>query len=134
MAKLKKAKIFALLVGGFMIVFLAAVPAYAADARCGGTKGDLNSGVKVGFKIGCNHNFENAALDATFALLRFITVGVGIAAVASIIVAGIQYTTSQGNPQKAAAALKRVTSAVLGLVIYFFIFAIIQWLVPGGLF
>ncbi|MDO8265402.1 MAG: hypothetical protein Q7T41_00500, partial [Candidatus Saccharibacteria bacterium] len=67
-------------------------------------------------------------------LLRFVSTGVGIIVTGSIVWAGIQYATSRGNPQGTEAALKRVYNSVIALLIYIFSFAILNFLVPGGLF
>lgn len=64
--------------------------------------------------------------------LRFMAVGVGIVVVASIVIAGIQYSASQGNPQIAAEAKKRLLNAVIGLVMFIFAMALLNFLVPGG--
>lgn len=95
--------------------------------------------VRISFDIGCLGNSYdgeelNPVLDMLFALLRFVSAGVGLVVIGSIIWAGIQYSTSRGNPQSTEAAIKRVTNAVIALMIYIFSFAILNFLVPGGLF
>lgn len=59
---------------------------------------------------------------------------VGLVAVASIIFAGIQYSASDGDPQKAAKAKSRITNTLLALVMYLFLFAFFQFIIPGGVF
>lgn len=59
---------------------------------------------------------------------------VGIVIVLVIIVGGIQYSMAEGDPGKVSAARKRIFNAVIALVLFIFSFAIIQYLVPGGLF
>ena len=95
--------------------------------------------VRISFDIGCLGNaYEgdelNPVLDMLFALLRFVSAGVGLIVIGSIIWAGIQYSTSRGNPQSTEASIKRVTNAVIALLLYIFSFAILNFLVPGGLF
>jgi len=51
-----------------------------------------------------------------------------------IVVAGIQYTTSQGNPQKTAEAKNRLVNAIIGLAMFIFAVALLNYLVPGGIF
>ena len=58
---------------------------------------------------------------------------VGIAAVASLIYAGIQYSTSSGDPQKVAEAKDRITKTLMAFVMYLFFFAFLQFLIPGGI-
>ena len=72
--------------------------------------------------------------DLTYAIVRFMSAGVGVIIVISIIMSGIQYSTSEGNPETTAAAKNRIQAAVVGLIIYIFAFSLIQYLVPGGLF
>lgn len=65
---------------------------------------------------------------------NLLSAAIGIIVVIVIIMAGIQYTTSGGNPQVAAQAKKRIINAMIALVTWFFLFGILQWLIPGGIF
>jgi hypothetical protein len=49
-------------------------------------------------------------------------------------IAGIQYTTSRDNPQAVQAAKQKIYNIFLGLGVYFFLYAFVQWLIPGGVF
>lgn len=94
--------------------------------------------VRVAFDFGCrgdqyNGNL-NPVIDIMFAIFRFLSAGVGLVVIGSIIVAGIQYATSAGNPQATQAAIKRISSSVLALLLFMFIFTLANFLVPGGLF
>jgi len=66
--------------------------------------------------------------------INLLSVLVGLLAIASIIIGGIQYTMSEGDPQKAGRAKNRITSTIVALVIYFFLYAGLQFVVPGGVF
>lgn len=92
----------------------------------------INIGCK-GFEIEEDGGEINPVVDMAFALFRVISAGVGIVVIGTIIVAGIQYSVSRGNPQAIEAAIKRVTNAVIALIVYIFMFAIANFLVPGGL-
>lgn len=72
--------------------------------------------------------------ETVVTIINFMSFGVGIVVVGLIVVAGIQYITSGGVPQKIEAARHRITNAIIALVLYVFMFAIIQWLIPGGVF
>ncbi|MEO9179950.1 MAG: hypothetical protein ABI221_03660 [Candidatus Saccharimonadales bacterium] len=102
-------------------------PEPAGDV-CGG--GD--NAVTISLKIGCQHK-GNPIVDMLFAIIRFLSLGVGIVVVGSIVVAGIQYTSSRGDPQAVKAAQGRITSTVIALLIYIFTFAILNWILPAGL-
>lgn len=59
---------------------------------------------------------------------------VGIVVVIMIAFGGIKYSASRDNPQATAAAKQHITNALLALVLYIFMFAILEYLVPGGVF
>ncbi len=106
--------------------------------QCG--KGDGNV-VTTGFDFGClGPKYTgltgklNPIVDIAFAIFRFLSAGVGLIVIGSIIVAGIQYSASRGDPQAITQSRARITNSIIGLLIYIFIFAIANFLVPGGMF
>lgn len=66
--------------------------------------------------------------------LRWITLAIGVVAVFSVVLAGVQYAASGDNASAVEGAKKRMANAVIGIVIYVFMFGLLQWLVPGGIF
>lgn len=106
-----------------------------SDPVGGGECGNLDTDAKKE-RCGCkrtNLDSGNCTIVAylTF-FIRVLSGLVGIVVITMVIVGGVQYTTSRGDPQAVAAARTRITNAVLALVFYLFIFAFLQWLVPGG--
>jgi hypothetical protein len=67
-------------------------------------------------------------------LINFLAIGVGVVVVIMIIIGGIQYASSGGNPTGVSEGKKKITNAILALLAYFFLYAALQWLVPGGIF
>jgi hypothetical protein len=65
--------------------------------------------------------------------IRLLSGLVGIIVVASVIFAGVQYSAAGGDPSKVVAARKRITNAIIALLAYLFMFAFLQWLLPGGI-
>ena len=63
-----------------------------------------------------------------------MTVVFGLIVAGSIILGGIAYITSEGDPQKAANARSRIQNSILALVAYMFLFAFLQFIIPGGIF
>ena len=57
-----------------------------------------------------------------------------VGAIIMITLAGIEYSASGDNSQMVQNAKKRITNVLLGLVSYFFLYAFLQWVVPGGVF
>lgn len=57
---------------------------------------------------------------------------VGIIVVISLIMGGIEYSTSEGDPQKSAKAKRRIANTLFALIAFFFLYAFLQFLVPNG--
>lgn len=106
--------------------------AYAAK-ECG-VDSPTTSKVDTKLDLGCNGANANPIIDLTFALIRLLSAGVGIFAIISVIYAGIRYTTAGGNPEQVSEAKNRIQNTIIGLILYIFIFALVQYLVPGGIF
>lgn len=66
--------------------------------------------------------------------IRLLTYVFALIATISIIMGGIQYAASTGDPQKVTAAKKRITNTIIAIVAYFFLYGFLQFLVPGGIF
>ena len=60
-------------------------------------------------------NFPNDIWAVAFAVTDMLLYLAGIVAVVSIIIAGVSHITSDGNPEKAAAARKRIWNSLIGL-------------------
>jgi hypothetical protein len=67
-------------------------------------------------------------------LITLLSALVGVAVTISIIVGGIQYSSSNGNPQQITAAKTRIRDSVIALLAFFFLYTFLQFLVPGGVF
>jgi hypothetical protein len=65
--------------------------------------------------------------------LTILSGAVVMAAVIMLIMAGVQYSASGGEPSGVAAAKKKIGNVLLGLLAYIFLYAFLQWLIPGGL-
>jgi amino acid permease len=66
-------------------------------------------------------------------LIDFLAATVGVVVTIGIVIGGIEYSASGGDPQRATAARKRISNAIIALVAFLFLYAFLQWLVPGGL-
>lgn len=64
--------------------------------------------------------------------INLLSAIVGIVVVIMIAWGGIQYSASRDNPQATAAAKAKIVNALLGLVAYLFIYAFLQYIIPGG--
>jgi type IV secretion system pilin len=96
--------------------------------------GDTTHGeVFTSINIGCK-GVGNPILDMLFAFIRLLSDGVGILIIGSIVVAGIQYTASQGDPNASAAAIKRIRTSLIALLIFIFAYAMLNYVIPAGFF
>lgn len=68
------------------------------------------------------------------AILVTITAGIGVVAAISIVVAGVIYTTAGGDSAKVGKAKTMIQNTVVGLFAYAFMWAFLNWLIPGGVF
>lgn len=91
-------------------------------------------------KNDCKGKYErldenNCEVLSMITLITNVLAGLaGVVIVAMIIVGGIQYSMAGADPSKVQAARHKISNALLALLLLVFGFAIIQWLVPGGLF
>lgn len=99
------------------------------------------NGVPLGIKINNTNCLANGNTDATNPLLvyakivlKVLSVGVGIAVVGGIVWGGIKYTTARGNSSQTQDAISTITNSVIGLLLYIFMFAFLNFLIPGGIF
>lgn len=65
--------------------------------------------------------------------IAFLAAIVGLVTVISIVVGGIQYASSGDDPQKVQKAKARIFNSILGLLAFFFLYAFLDWILPGGL-
>ncbi|CAN5400391.1 hypothetical protein BH10PAT3_BH10PAT3_5520 [soil metagenome] len=66
--------------------------------------------------------------------INLLSALVGVVVVGSIIYGGIQYSSAGGDPQKVASAKKRILNALVALIAFIFMYAFLQYIVPGGVF
>jgi hypothetical protein len=95
-----------------------------------GLKDSSHTPIYTTIDFGCEGK-GNPMLDLVFSIIRILSDGVGIVIVASMIVAGIQYSASSGDPNATNIAIKRVRANVTALLFYIFGYALINFIVPG---
>lgn len=115
-----------------LIICLLAVTSPVGAAAPGHTCGHGSEAIDTSIAIGCEGK-GNAILDMLFAFIRFLSAGAGLFIIGSLVLGGIQYTISRSDPQATAAALNRIRSVLVALLIYIFAYAILNYLIPGKL-
>ncbi|HEX3081684.1 MAG TPA: hypothetical protein VHQ86_00350 [Candidatus Saccharimonadia bacterium] len=66
-------------------------------------------------------------------VLKFLSALIGVIIILMIVISGIQYMTSAGNSSRISGAKTRLVSAFIALVLFMFMFAILNFLIPGGI-
>lgn len=122
---------------------VAASSCASQSASSSGSSATQNLGIRPGSKDkDCQYagteselNGENCGIiDILNTVFNFVSGGVALAVIFNIIIAGIQYSTAQGDPSAVGKSKKRIMDAVLALLMYAMLYAFIQWLIPGGVF
>lgn len=130
-------KKFVSIVAAFAFVATALfVPAVPTNAACG----DVSGGVQSGINCGNNGTVPTTLFgggDSIFTtIVNVLLFIIGAICVIMLIWGGIRYTTSAGNSASVTAAKNTIMYAIIGLVIAFLAFALVNWVLaaitPGG--
>lgn len=90
--------------------------------------------------IHCNNVKEDGGVENTglWSLLIFavnvLTAGVGVVALAGIVYGSILYTTAGGSQEQIKKAVTIFTNVVIGIIAFAGMWALINFIVPGGVF
>lgn len=77
---------------------------------------------------------ENPIVKDLNIIVGFLSGLVGVVVVGVIILGGIQYAMAGDKAEAVSAAKKRIINGLTALIAFLFIFAFLQWLIPGGIF
>jgi|GEM_PF-3946828 len=102
----------------------------------GGDRGDSDSTCTqtTAFDFGDCDNKAVGIQCLVNEILLFMSIAIGILVVGGVTWGGIIYSTSQGNPAQAQKGTTIIGNSALGLILYLLLYAIVEWLVPGGAF
>ena len=67
-------------------------------------------------------------------VLYFLAGGVGLAVVGGIVWGAYLYITARANAAQTQQGQNTIINSVIGLLLFIFMYAILQFLIPGGLF
>jgi hypothetical protein len=108
------------------LLSLVAQPAYAC------TDVTLSSPIDSSTSVKCSGN--GLIFNYLIIIIQFLSGAIGLVIVLMIVIGGIQYITSAGDPGAVKAAKGRIVNAITGLVLFILMFAILNFLIPGGVF
>lgn len=66
-------------------------------------------------------------------VIQYFSSAVGLIIVLMIVIGGVQYVTSAGDPGAVKAAKGRITNAIIALLAFFLMFAVLNFIIPGGI-
>jgi hypothetical protein len=101
------------------------VPAVSVADQCGGVNVGTPGLSALCGKSGAGSSPIYSLLGAA---INYLLALIGAVAVLAIVVSGIQYITSQGEPDALKKAKDRITNAVVGLILLSLTFAIMRFL------
>jgi hypothetical protein len=104
----------------------------SSQSSLGGDSAPTPSGEDPAIK--CSQNNCDFVGKYVNPAINLLSIAFGLIAVISIIMGGIQYTVSGGDPQKVTSAKQRIAKTIVAVLAYFVLYAFLQFLVPGGLF
>ena len=108
-------------------IFLA-VPTVSAD--CAGVKTSVINCTKAG-----GTNVKDTGIWAILMLIiNILSAGIGVAAVGGVVYGSIMYSTAGGSPEQVKKSRVIIANTVTGLIAYAVLFALMNYLIPGGLF
>lgn len=96
----------------------------SVDGKCGTARVNL---------LDCGEETGNVAINNVLKIfINVLSVGIGVAAVAGLAWASILYSKAEDSEGNTKEAKDLIRNIVIGLLLYGFLIAIINWLVPGG--
>lgn len=96
-------------------------PDNAAAGKCGADGGEV-----VSNSCGLIDKYINP-------LIKLMAGAVGLVVTIMVIVGGIEYSTAGGDPSRVTSAKKRIFNALAALVAFILLYAVLNWILPGGL-
>lgn len=116
-----------------LIALSATLVAPLSFAASCGTNSD-GKPIKTSIDYGCNSGDGNGIMQIFLVAVNFLAIGVGIAVVGGIVFGALRYSSANGNASQAQQGITYIINSVIALVLFIFMYAIINFLVPGGLF
>lgn len=96
-----------------------------AAGSCGGAETSV---------ISCEGEGSTAIINIIKQVIKILTAGVGVAAFGAVVYGAFLYTTSEGSPDKVKKAREVWMNTVIGLLMFAFMVAITNFIIPGGVF
>jgi uncharacterized membrane protein YqhA len=66
--------------------------------------------------------------------INILGVLIVVGASAMLVFAGVEYIAAADSPDRVKSAKQKITNVIIGVLAFFFLYAFMQWLIPGGAF
>ena len=106
----------------------------SADGSCQKGYTKIQTSIIGGAGAHCYKNDGSGIFAILNIALDILTFGVGILATIGVMISGYRYLTAKDDASKVQKAKDRLVQIVIGLAIYAIIWAVLEFLLPGGLF
>lgn len=117
-----------------MAVVLSMAAATTTPVLADDTGGHTCGSTSTFFEWNCGSDDKSIILDVLTNILNWAAIGVSVAVAIGIIYGGLMVGSSGGNEAQMKKGLEIIRNAVIALVLYFAMYAILNYLIPGGLF
>lgn len=139
--KVRVAVLAVMVLAGMVAPVMAnAMLAQPVGATIGWMIAEVDAEAGVMKSISVNDTPETSILDPNMDIegilklaLKILVYGLGVAATAGVVIAGVMYMTARDSEQQVATAKKRLIEIAIGLAAWAVMFALLNWLIPGGM-
>lgn len=109
------------------------VPVLALGVSVATSTADVAAQIQIGVdSVGSTGSDAGSVGDIIKNVINALLYIVGVLAVIMLVWGGIRYTTSAGNANSVSAAKNTILYAIIGLVVAFFAYAIVNWVLKFG--
>lgn len=95
-------------------------------SQCGGTE--------TYFEWKCNNSSNVPMMGAVANIFKWLAAGMTVIVLIAIVYGAIIYATAGTDKQKVETGKKIIRNAIGALIAYFFMYALLNFVVPGGMF
>lgn len=119
--------VFAAFVFALVALFAPVAPTANAQAACGTASDGIQAGINCAEGKGVPTTLFGGTDSIFTQIVNVLLFLIGAISVIMLIYGGIRYTTSGGNSANVTAAKNTILYAIIGLIIAFLAFAVVNW-------
>lgn len=81
-----------------------------------------------------NCDSEGSIMSVLGTILNWVAAGVVVVVLIGILYGAVMYASAGGKEDQVKKAIGIIRNAIIALILYFAMYALLQYLIPGGLF